>query len=119
MLVFVGENMDSDRDTSLIMADAPVTPTEIADRELNVISAPGNPGSSSGRRVETMETSPGGNEKLGRNKISLVRISAPSPFIVTIGLSADLDAELGATSTFVSNVPVESVSNDGSLDDPE
>ena len=46
-------------------------------------------------------------------------ISTPSPFVVTIGLSMDLDAELGTTSTFVSNVPVESVSNDGSLDDPE
>ena len=42
-----------------------------------------------------------------------------SPFVVSIGLSADLNAELGTTSTFVSNVSLESVSNDGSLDDPE
>ena len=93
------------------MADAPVTPTEIADRELNVVPAPGNPGSSSDRRVETTKASPGRNEKIGRNKISLVRISAPSPFVVTIGVAAGFHAEPGTTMTLVSNVPVGSVAN--------
>jgi hypothetical protein len=60
--VFDGEKMNSDCDTSTIMADAPVTPTEIADRELNVIPAPGNPVSESDRRVETMEPSHGGTK---------------------------------------------------------
>ena len=60
-----------------------------------------------------------GMKKMGRNKISLVRVSAPSPFVVTIDLLAGCHAEPGTTSTFVSNVPVASVAYEGSLDDPE
>ena len=64
MLVFVGENMDNDRDTVLIMADAPVTPTEIAGFGLDVTPASGNPGSSSDRRGEAMGPSNGESEKI-------------------------------------------------------
>ena len=77
MLVFVGENMDSDRDTSLIMADAPVTPREIAGLGLDIIPASGNPGSSSDRRGETMGPSHGESEELDSNKIIVEIVSAP------------------------------------------
>ena len=59
VLVLVEENMDNDRNTDLIMADAPLTPTESAEPVLDLIPASGNPGSSSDQRGETMEPSHG------------------------------------------------------------
>ena len=119
MLVFVGENMDSDRGTSLIMADAPVTPTEIAGLGLDIIPAYGNPGSCSDRRGETMGSSHGESKKFGSNKIIVEIVSNLSTVVVTVNISTGYHSATGTTSTFVSNVPAESVINDGSLDDPE
>ena len=56
MLVFVEENMDNDRVTDLVMADAPLPQTENTGPVLDRLPASGNPGSSSG---ETMEISHG------------------------------------------------------------
>ena len=63
--------MNSDCVTSAPMADTPVTPTEIADRELIVVTAPGDPGSGSDIRVGAMEPSPGGSGKTGRKRYLL------------------------------------------------
>ena len=46
-------------------------------------------------------------------------MSTPSPFVEAIISSADHYADHGIASTFVSNVPVETVAHDGNLDDPE
>jgi hypothetical protein len=117
--VFVGENMDNDRDTVLIMADAPVTPTEIAGLGLDVIPASSNPGSSSDRRGETMEPSHGESERIDSNKIIVEIVSTLSTVVVTINILTGCHSATGTTSTFVSNVPAESIINDGCWDDPE
>ncbi len=59
MRVFVGDNMDNDRDADLIMADVPLSRTESAGPVLDLIPTSGNPGSSSNQREETMELSHG------------------------------------------------------------
>ena len=53
------KNMDNDRDTDLIMADAPLPRTESAGSVLDLIPASGNPGSSGDQRGEAMELSHG------------------------------------------------------------
>ena len=101
------------------MANAPVAPIKIASREPNVIPVPDDHEASIDICVENMEPSSGATEITGRNKISLGEMSAPSPFIITINLPVDHHTDPGNTSSFVSNVPAETVINDGSLDDPE
>ena len=63
--------MNTDRDTSKNTAETPVAPTKIADRELIVVTAPGDPGSGSDIRVVAMEPSPGGSGKTGRKRYLL------------------------------------------------
>ena len=53
--MFDWKNMDTDRDTSKTMAKPPLAPTEISDRELIVITAPGEPGSGGAIQVGAME----------------------------------------------------------------
>ena len=59
MLVFVEENMKYDRNTDVIMADAPLPRTESAGSVRDLIPASGNPGSSGDPRGEAMELSHG------------------------------------------------------------
>ncbi len=51
--------MDTDRNTDLTMADAPLPMTTVAGNVLDMIPASGNPGSSDDQRGEAMELSPG------------------------------------------------------------
>ena len=53
--------MNTDRDTDLIMADAPLTMTQSAGSVLDLIPASGNPGFSGDQRGEAMELSHGEN----------------------------------------------------------
>ena len=55
------KNMDTGRDTDLIMADAPPPRTKSAGFVLDLIPASGNPGSSGDQRGEAMELSHGEN----------------------------------------------------------
>ena len=68
--------MNSDCYTSTPMADAPTTPTENADREMDVIQAPGEHGASDDMRVGAMELSAGKAETAGRNRISCGNINS-------------------------------------------
>ena len=55
------KNMNTDRDTDLIMAGAPLTMTQSAGSVLDLIPASGNPGSGGDQRGEAMELSHGEN----------------------------------------------------------
>ena len=57
------KNMDTDRDTDLIMADAPLPMTKSAGAVLDLIPASGNPESSGDQRGEAMELSHGENRE--------------------------------------------------------
>ena len=57
--------MNSDRDTSKAMAETPLAPMEISDRELIVVTAPGEPGSGGDIQVGAMEMSTGGRGNPG------------------------------------------------------
>ena len=66
--MFDVKNMNTDLDTCTFMANSPAAPTEIASRELIVVTAPGNPKSGGDVQVGAMEPSTGENEKTGRRK---------------------------------------------------
>ena len=53
------------------------------------------------------------------NKIICEIVSTPSAIVAIINILTGCHTATGTTSTFASNVPAESVSNDGGLDDPE
>ncbi len=53
--------MNTDRDTDLIMADAPLIMTQSVGSVLDLIPASSNPGSSGDQRGEAMELSHGEN----------------------------------------------------------
>ena len=68
--------MNNDCYTSTLMADAPATPTENVDREMDVIQAPGEPDASDDICARTIEPSAGKAETAGRSGRSCVNVNS-------------------------------------------
>ena len=110
--------MDIDCDSSTAMTSVPATSTGDVDHEMGVIQAFGEHEIGTDVCVKTMETPADEAETTGGKKISYENCNS-FPFLGIIVSSTHRYADHRTPFTFVSNVPVETVANDGSLDDPE
>ncbi len=110
--------MNINCDSSTPMTDAPAISTEDVDREMGVMQAPGEHGIDTDVCVVAMDLSANTAKTPGRREISYENVNSFPCLEISVS-SADRYADHGTSLTYVSNVPVETVVNDGSLDDPE